>query len=178
MREAVTRESRRDGAAHGVVIAAPMRAEWFALRPAYTTLVHTGIGPRRSIRAARRLDPRARVVAGVGGGLAEGIEPGDIVVATEVRGPDGLSVRCPSAPLIAGALRRQDLRVHCGPIVSVKLVIHGAAERRRQARSGALAVDTESAWLVPLAGTPFAVVRAISDTERAPLFSPGVVATG
>jgi hypothetical protein len=173
----MTRESRRDAAAQDVAIAAPLRAEWLALRPAHTTLVHTGMGPRRSIRSALRLDSRARIVAGVGGGLPEGIEPGDIVVATEVRGPEGLSVRCPSAPLIAGALRRYGLRVHCGPIVSVKRVIDGAG-RSALARSGALAVDTESAWLVPPAGTPFAVVRAISDTERAPLFSPGIVATG
>ena len=185
----MTRKSRRDGPAHGVflpppavrahppVIAAPLRAEWLALRPVHTTLVHTGMGPRRSIRAARRLDPRARIVAGVGGGLAEGVEPGDIVVATEVRGPEGLSFTCPSAPLVAGALRRQGLRVHCGPIVSVRRVIGGAG-RRTLARSGALAVDTESAWLAPPADTPFAVVRAISDTERASLFSPGIVATG
>jgi hypothetical protein len=135
------------------------------------------MGPRRSNLSARRLDPRARIVAGVGGGLAEGIEPGDIVVATEVCGPDGPAVRCPSAPLIAGALRRHGLVVHCGLIRSVKRVVDGA-DRRTLARSGALAVDTESAWLVPPAGTPFAVVRAISDTEREPLVSPGIVATG
>jgi 4-hydroxy-3-methylbut-2-enyl diphosphate reductase len=161
----------------GVVLAAPLRLEQAALRGARTPVVRTGMGPRRSVQASARLGDRALLVAGVGGGLASGLRLGDLVVATEVRGPDGTVTHCPSAPLLAAALRRLDLTVHSGPIVSSRRVVDGAA-RTALAESGALAVDMESAWLAPPAGTPFAVVRAISDTAGTPLLSPGIVGGG
>jgi 4-hydroxy-3-methylbut-2-enyl diphosphate reductase len=161
----------------GVVIAAPLRIEQTALRTARTPVVRTGMGERRSRRAADRLAGNAVVVAGVAGGLAAGIRVGDIVVATEVVGPGGLRAVCRSAPMLAGALRRRGLNVHCGPIRSSPRMIDNSA-RRQLSEDGALAVDMESAWLAPPSGTPFAVVRAISDTEDEPLLSPGIVPNG
>jgi 4-hydroxy-3-methylbut-2-enyl diphosphate reductase len=158
-------------------IAAPLRAEWAALRPAKAPLVRTGMGPRRSRLAAARLAGRATLVAGVGGGLDPAVAVGDVVVASEVRGPDRAAIPSPSAPLLVGELRRLGLIVHYGPIVSSPKVVDGAG-REALARSGALAVDTESCWLATPGNTPFAVVRAISDTEAAPLLSPAIIGNG
>jgi hypothetical protein len=136
------------------------------------------MGPVRSVRAAAALGGRPILVAGVAGGLAPHVRPGDLVVATEVRGPDGERVECPSAPLLAGALRRAGHTVHLGPIASTRRISEATATRRRLADTGAIAVDTESVWLAPAGGSPFAVVRAISDTEAAPLLHPGIVSRG
>jgi hypothetical protein len=154
------------------VIAAPLRVEQAALRHARTPVVHTGMGPRRSRSAAARLGGPV-VVAGVGGGLTAEVRVGDVVVATEVRGPS--TVACPSAPILAAALRRLSLRVHCGPIASSPTLVRGD-ERRRW--GDAIAVDMESAWLAPVDGSPFAVVRAISDGVGSPLARPAIVADG
>jgi hypothetical protein len=154
------------------VIAAPLRVEQAALRHARTPVIHTGMGPRRSRNAAERLGG-AVVVAGVGGGLTAEVRVGDVVVATEVRGSS--TVACPSAPILAAALRGSGLRVYCGPIASSPTLVRGN-ERRRW--GDAFAVDMESAWLAPVGGSPFAVVRAISDRVGSPLARPGIVADG
>ncbi|HEY1488830.1 MAG TPA: 4-hydroxy-3-methylbut-2-enyl diphosphate reductase [Micromonosporaceae bacterium] len=152
-------------------IYAPLRAERFALRRARTPVVRTGMGPSR----VSAVDGPA-LVAGVAGGLGADVRPGDVVVASEVRGPDR-TVACPSAPILAGALRRLGLTVHVGPIVSEPRLVTGA-RRRVLAESGALAVDMESAFIAPPDGQPFAVVRTISDTDQAPLLRPGTAVRG
>jgi 4-hydroxy-3-methylbut-2-enyl diphosphate reductase len=158
------------------VIAAPLWVEWAALRAGGVPVRHTGMGRDRSTRAATALAGRAVLVAGVAGGLAPQVRPGDVVVADEVRGhPDG-PTRVASAPLLAAALRDVGLTVHIGPIVSEPRVTYGAA-RARLAETGALAVDTETAWLFP-AGAPFAAVRFIVDTADSPLWSFGIAARG
>ncbi len=157
----------------GPVVCAPMRVEQLALRGARTQLRHTGMGPRRSLRSAAQLAATGVLVAGVGGSLDPVARPGDLVVASEVRGPAGEVVAVPSAPLLAGALRRLGLTVHVGPIESRPAVVAGA-RRRELALGGALAVDTESVWLAT-SGRPFAVVRSIMDTDAAPLLRPAAV---
>ncbi|HEY2793570.1 MAG TPA: hypothetical protein VGJ28_14495 [Micromonosporaceae bacterium] len=152
------------------VIYAPLRVERFALRRARSPLVRVGMGPSRQVHT------RAAVVAGLGGGLADGVRPGDVVVATEVLG-DGRTVTCSLSELLADELTRIGLTVHLGPIWSERKLVTGAA-RRELARSGALAVDMESIWLAPGDGTPFAAVRVISDTDDAPLLRPGTVTRG
>jgi len=238
------------GAVTGAVVATPLAIEHRALggpgdvRVPTAEVVTTGAGPRRSRAAAASLGTRPRLVAGVGGALGRGIEPGDLVVADEVRGPDGAPVRVPSAPVLAAALRAAGLTVHVGPVVSAEHVVTGAA--RAALGSGArcsngtflasdarnvpllpsegpaapwvngavltsdarnvpllpsegpsgrpsegpskgptgpegrppLAVDTESAWLAPAPGVPFAVVRAVVDTPDHPLRHPGTVTRG
>jgi Phosphorylase superfamily len=155
-----------------------MTVERLALRRATTRVVCTGMGPARSTRAAAMLAGRPILVAGVAGGLAPHVQVGDLVVATEVRGPDGERIECPSAPLLAGALRRAGVTVHLGLLASQRRVSEASAARRRLAGTGAIAVDTESVWLAPTSGQPFAVVRAISDTEAAPLLHHGIVRRG
>jgi len=177
------------GAAAGVapvrrlVVCAPLLPEARAVRPGIGDggeVRVTGYGPGRAHRQADRLrqDPfGALAVAGTGGGLTDDLTPGDLVVATEVS--DGTTVTaCPSAPLLAGELRRAGLTVRTGPVVSVGRLA-GGRERARAADTGALAVDLESAWLAAAAGgRPVAVVRAVSDTPQRPLLSPAALAGG
>ncbi len=164
-----------------LVVCAPLLPEARAVRPGIGGEVRvSGYGPRRARRQAGRLRQDtfgALVVAGTGGGLTDDLSPGDLVVATEVS--DGTTTTaCPSAPLLAGELRRAGLAVRTGPVVSVERLA-GGRERARAADAGALAVDLESAWLAAAAGgRPVAVVRAISDTPRRPLLSPAALAGG
>ncbi|GAB3363486.1 4-hydroxy-3-methylbut-2-enyl diphosphate reductase [Amycolatopsis echigonensis] len=157
------------------IVCTPLRIEQAAVRGPGPRTVHTGLGPRRAAAAAARLPSGPRIVAGVGGGLTPEVRPGDLVVATEVRGPSGV-VPVPSAPLLAGALRGLGLTVHLGPVVGSSHVVR-ERERASLASSGALAVDMESAWLAA-SGEPFAVVRAIVDTVGEPLLHPSTVSNG
>ncbi|WP_238430793.1 4-hydroxy-3-methylbut-2-enyl diphosphate reductase [Frankia nepalensis] len=160
-----------------LVVAAPMRVEAMAASrsglPPDTVVVRTGMGPERASRAnqaVRAAKPDAVAVVGVAGGLGPQVRPGDVIVASEVRTGDGtVTGRCPSAPLLAGELRRAGLTVHVGPVVSVPRLAVGTA-RAELAATGAIAVDMESAYLSPSAvGRPFAVVRVIVDTAAEPL---------
>jgi 4-hydroxy-3-methylbut-2-enyl diphosphate reductase len=170
------------GAEPRLVVAAALR--WEARTVARglppDTVVRTGMGPRRSRRAVpglRARRPAALAVAGFAGALTDELAPGDVVVATEVRSASGV-VACPSAPLLAGALRAAGLTVHTGPIVSGDHVVHGP-ERAELAATGAIAADMESAFLADAAdGGPFAVVRVIVDTPSHPLVHPATAVTG
>lgn len=165
-----------------LLVAAPMRWEAATLRRGLPpdVVVRTGMGRARSATAVARLRrerPAALAVAGFGGALTDDLAPGDVVVATEVR--DGSTVvPCPSAPLLAGALRAQGLTVHTGPIHTADHVVHGLG-RTALAATGALAADMESAYLAPAAdGRPFAVVRVVVDTPGRPLVHPGTLGAG
>ncbi|MBL7491378.1 4-hydroxy-3-methylbut-2-enyl diphosphate reductase [Frankia sp. AgB1.9] len=160
-----------------LAVAAALRLEALAAGrsglPTDAVVVRTGMGPERASRAnqaVRAAKPDAVAVVGLGGGLAPGVRPGDVIVASEVRTGDGtVTGRCPSAPLLAGELRRAGLTVHIGPVVSVPRLAVGTA-RAELAATGAIAVDMESAYLSPsAAGKPFAVVRVIVDTAAEPL---------
>jgi 4-hydroxy-3-methylbut-2-en-1-yl diphosphate reductase len=153
------------------VVCTPLLVEQVALGrlPGGARVVRTGMGPRPA------LPEGPAIVAGVAGSLSVDVRPADVVVASEVRGA-GAPVAVPSAPLLAGALRRLGLRVHVGPIVSRPKPVDGAA-RDELAATGALAVDMESAYLAPARGA-FAVVRTIVDTPDHPLWRPGTVVRG
>jgi len=147
---------------------AAMRLEALALGG---KVVRTGMGHVRAHAAAQRLasriEPGAPVVlAGISGGLDPALAPGEIVVATSVRGPDGdeRPLSGSDAAAVAAELRAAGRRVHLGPIVSSKTLVHG--ERRTElARSGALAVDMESAWVAgALSGHRLVIVRLVADT--------------
>jgi len=175
-----------------LIICAPLRTEARAVRRGLsgsgrtgrTTVTRTGFGPAR---AARRAEVLARepfgmlAVAGVGGALDPELQPGDLVVATEVRpvpGVPGGTVSCPSAPLLAGELRRAGLTVHTGPVVTVSRLARGG-EREQLARDGAIAVDMESAPLASAAdGRPLVVLRAVSDVPGRSLAHPATVTGG
>ncbi|HEY4421437.1 MAG TPA: 4-hydroxy-3-methylbut-2-enyl diphosphate reductase [Pseudonocardia sp.] len=140
------------------VIGTPLPIESWAVPGS----VRLGMG-----RRARLPEGDGFLVAGVAGGLDESVRPGDVVVA-----PD------PSAPMLAGALRRLGLTVHVGAIHTSDHVVTGA-ERGRLAATGALAVDMETSRLREAAGSrPFAAVRVITDTAGAALWSPGTLPRG
>jgi 4-hydroxy-3-methylbut-2-enyl diphosphate reductase len=150
-------------------------AELMALRSASTMVVRTGMGRAQSLRSAVKLGDRPRLVAGVAGGLAPGINVGDVVVASQVIGGDRV-IRCQFTDFLADRLDLLGLTVHVGQILSTPRLTFGGTARAAVALSGALAVDMESAWLAGSAA--FAVVRVISDTATAGLLSPAVVVRG
>lgn len=168
-----------------MLIAAPMHIEALLIRSAARNAhVHrTGIGPRRSRAAARALLGEAGdalLVLGFCGGLDEGSEPGEVVIAEEVtgevddQGPQ--RVPCTPASQISPALSGTGLRVRSGPLVSVARLALG--ERRAQLHAaGAIAVDMESLWLAAGAGErPFAVVRVVLDSPTHELLRPQAAA--
>ncbi len=167
-----------------VLAAAPMAIEAHALRRGAPRLeiTRTGIGPRRARRAAAGLAATpgsGLAIAGFAGALAEGLEPGDVLVASEILGRDGERVlECTGAGLIAGMLGRHGVRAHVGPLVSVRAPVAGTA-RARLAATGALAVDMESAWLAPAAaGRPLVVLRVVLDSAERELWRPLATARG
>ena len=167
----------------GLILLAPLRIEARAVAPALgagSTLQRAGMGPKRARSAAARAARTAAdavAVAGFCGALDPALQPGDLVVATEVRGPAG-TVACPTAALLAGALRRRGLTVHEGPVVSTTRLVRGD-ERARLAATGAIACDMESAWLADgAAGRPLAVVRAVVDTPTRELHEPLALVSG
>jgi 4-hydroxy-3-methylbut-2-en-1-yl diphosphate reductase len=171
------------------VLCTPLLCEQAVLRGAGRSmrLVRSGMGPRRAAATAAALrcgnDPV--LLAGLGGALAPHVHPGEVVVASEVRGwgstlgPVTLGpVAVPSAPLLAGALRRLGLTVHLGPIQSLPRIAWGSTGLSgTPERPGSLAVDMESAQLAA-GGGPFAVVRAMVDTPAHPLWRLGTLRRG
>ena len=158
----------------------PARAAAWAAEAVSADSGHADSGPADSGLAQSPLAqpaPRELAVGGVGGALSADLRVGDVVVASRVS--DGsVTVECPSAPLLAGELRRAGLRVRTGPVATVdRLVRQG--EHAALAATGAIAVDMESApLLTAAAGGPAAVVRAISDTPGHPIVSPRTVSGG
>ena len=146
-------------------------------------VARTGFGPRRSARRASELGWQpfgTLAVAGVGGALDRDLRPGEIVVATEVRrdGGDSPVVQCPSAPLLAGELRRAGLAARTGPVVTTARRASGPG-RERLGEAGSLLVDMESAQLAAAAGSrPVVVLRAVSDGPDRPLLHPATVTGG
>jgi 4-hydroxy-3-methylbut-2-enyl diphosphate reductase len=167
-----------------LLVLAPLRIEALALRGALpgAAVLRTGMGRARSERAAAGLArahprPRAAAVAGVCGSLDARLVPGDVIVASELRGA-GAPRLLESAKPLARALEARGFAVHIGPIHSADHLVP-ARERAELVASGALAVDMESAWLASLADAiPFAVLRVVSDGPGHGLFSPRIVPNG
>jgi 4-hydroxy-3-methylbut-2-enyl diphosphate reductase len=140
------------------VLCVPLAVE----RSAVPGSVRVGMGRRTALPGGD-----AFLVAGVAGGVADRVRPGDVVVASD-----------PSAPMLAGALRRLGLTVHIGPLHTSDSFVTGA-DRARIAATGALAADMETATLRAAAGDrPFAAVRVVTDAVGAPLWSPGILTRG
>ncbi|HTX84843.1 MAG TPA: 4-hydroxy-3-methylbut-2-enyl diphosphate reductase [Streptosporangiaceae bacterium] len=169
-----------------LTVCAPLAFEAWALRRGLAgsgggiRVVRTGYGPKRAAAAAVRIaasSPDMLAVAGVGGGLTDDLQVGDIVVASQVT--DGTTtVECGSAALLAGELRRAGLRVQMGPIATVDRLLR-SGQHSELAATGAIAVDMESAPLLAgAAGIPAVVIRAISDTPGRPVVSPSIVTGG
>ncbi len=178
-----------------LVVAAALRVEARVLRSALpgARVVRTGMGPERAAAAAGRWasgEPGAALaVAGLCAGLDPKLRPGDVVVASEVRGPDGV-LGCPSAGMLLAALARRGVRAHPGPLVSVDHLVRGDRRARLHA-TDAIAADMESAFLAAAAGlagpggagdpgraTPLAVLRVVVDSPGRELARPGIIVDG
>ena len=172
-----------------LTVCAPLGIEALAVRrglrgaaaPEAAQVVRSGYGPARAAATAARLraagPPAALAVAGVGGGATAELRTGDVVVATQAS-YQGATVSCPSAPLLAGELRRAGLRVRVGPVQTVDRLLK-PRDLSGVAADGAIAVDMESAPLLAAAGGgPAVVIRAISDTPEHSVLSPGIVTGG
>jgi len=151
-----------------LLVIAPMRLEGAAVRRGLpdAIVLRSGVGAdraRRAATAAASVPADAVAVAGFCGAVEQGLRPGEVVVASEVRGPEG-TIRCSSEPLAAALGALGVGRVRVGPLASVDHVVRGS-RRGALAAEGAVAVDMESAWLAPAAaGRPFAVLRVVLDT--------------
>lgn len=155
------------------LIYTPLRIEQQALSRRLSSPVHlAGRGPSTSVEGGRPI-----LLAGVAGGLSPDVHPGDVVVANRVRLGDR-ETECPSAPLLARALRAAGLTTHVGTVETSPHVVDGPA-RRELSASGALAVDTESGYVATqVPDGQLAVVRTVVDTAAHPLRHPGTVRRG
>jgi 4-hydroxy-3-methylbut-2-enyl diphosphate reductase len=166
----------------GLLLLAPLRIEALAARRGApnATVMRVGMGPDRAAKAAHaaaRQPARAVAVLGFCGALDPELQPGDLVVADELRGANG-PFACNGAEALASALERTGLTARRGPLVSVRKIARGS-RRAELAADGSIAVDMESAWLAPAAaGRPFATVRAVVDTPSRELLRLGTVAAG
>ena len=164
-----------------LTVLAPLSIEAHAVRAGapWADVRRTGMGPQRAARSAETVGVSEGpvLIAGFGGALQTDLEPGDIVLASELRGPTG-TTPCPDPTVLAGVLRRGGLRVRVGPIASSQRLV--VRERRRMLQqTGALAVDMESAWLAPAArGHPLVTLRVVLDTHRDELHNPLRTLTG
>jgi 4-hydroxy-3-methylbut-2-enyl diphosphate reductase len=138
------------------------------------------MGPERArASAARAAATPARAVAVLGfcGALSDELEPGSVVLASELRG-NGAPLQCQPLEQLVEELAQSGLAVREGPIVSVPKLSRGAA-RAALAEDGSIAVDMESAWLAPAAaGRPFATLRAVVDTPSRELVRFSTIPNG
>ena len=164
-----------------LLVVTPLRFEQVAVRRALpgVALLRCGMGAARAraaVPVVARLRPAAVAVAGVCGALDGDLRAGDVVVASEVRGPEGVT-SCSSERLIAALGAVGLRRVHVGPVRCIDHLVHGG-ERALLVADGALAVEMESAWLAPAAaGGPFAVLRVVVDTPQRGLTRPLALAS-
>ncbi|HEY2327055.1 MAG TPA: 4-hydroxy-3-methylbut-2-enyl diphosphate reductase [Gaiellaceae bacterium] len=156
-----------------MTVLAALRSEAAALRLGGVRAVRTGMGPNA---VAPELDGQPVAVAGVCGAVDPALEPGDVVVATELL-DETHSISLPGAAALARGLARRGLRVWTGPIYTADRILNPAERAELQSR-GVLAVDMESARLVPLNGQPFAVVRTVVDKAGRRLVDPRTLAAG
>jgi 4-hydroxy-3-methylbut-2-enyl diphosphate reductase len=161
-----------------LVVCAALRIEAWAVACGDLRVIRTGPGPDRARAAAARLPEfDALAVTGFGGALDARLRPGDLFVATEIRGPER-TVACAATEPLAVRLERAGATVHRGPLLTTDHIVTGR-ERAVLAASGAPAIDMESAPLAAAAaGRPCVAVRAIVDTPDRPLLSPATLTGG
>jgi adenosylhomocysteine nucleosidase len=143
-------------------------------------LVATGIGVAQARESARRAlrtlgRPRLVISTGVAGALAPDLKAGDIVIANRLLLEESPDSACAEVArlspgieqALSDTLSRMALTVVSGPLLTAGWLLAGAAAKRAAfGRSGAIAVDMESAALaaeVAGAGIPFVCVRAVMD---------------
>jgi|GEM_PF-6466472 len=132
-------------------------------------IIRFGIGQRAALAAIRREEvhkPGALVVlVGFSGALSDDLRPGDLVVATSLSSVgDDETFPVASAERAVELLSGAGLPVRAAPLVTAPRIVSGREAREKAASGGAVAVDLESRWFVPLESTGnLVVVRAIVD---------------
>ncbi|WP_329027893.1 phosphorylase family protein [Streptomyces sp. NBC_00690] len=183
-----------------LLIACALAIERLALRTGArgaqgrATVLRTGMGPGNAARAlgAALADPSLRdaavIASGFCAGLAPGMRPGDLVVATRTRGGEHTTVTdlgtlCIETSALADALARAvpGRRVHTGVLIGSAHVVRGP-ERAALHAGGAIAVDMESAVTLRTAlrvgPRPVAAVRVVVDAPEHELVRIGTVRGG
>jgi 4-hydroxy-3-methylbut-2-enyl diphosphate reductase len=166
----------------GLAVLAPLYVEALALRRGLSEarVIRTGAGPRRSQSAAFQLTgspDSALAVAGLCGGVDPGLQPGDVIVASELQGGTGTH-KLTEPEALVDAIRALGTTAQLGPIRSEGHIARGA-ERERLRENGAIAVDMESRWLAEAAGErPFAVLRVVIDTPHRELLRLATIPNG
>jgi 4-hydroxy-3-methylbut-2-enyl diphosphate reductase len=166
--------SPQDGDA--IMVLAPLSLEARAVRGGapWADVRQIGMGPKRAARSAELAiqgGDRPIMIAGFCGALDPDLEPGDIVLASELRGPTG-TIPCDDPTILAGVLRRAGLSVRIAPIASSQRIVRGD-RRATLFRTGAVAVDMESAWIAPAKRSrPLVTLRVVLDTSRHELHRP------
>ncbi|MFI5755203.1 1-hydroxy-2-methyl-2-butenyl 4-diphosphate reductase [Streptomyces sp. NPDC051569] len=152
------------------------------------TVIRTGMGPKNAERAVARAlgEDRNRgaavIASGFCAGLTPGMNPGDLIVADETRGPYG-STPCTGTGLLVDALTRAlpGRAVHTGPLTGSDHVVRGQ-ELADLRTTGAVAVDMESAATLRIALStgprPVAAVRVVVDAPEHELVRIGTVRGG
>jgi adenosylhomocysteine nucleosidase len=174
-----------------VVIAVPTDVEYGNVRPVLERLqipvLVTGAGGAAGRTLADYLaerDPDTVLLVGFAGGLDPLLRRGDLVVATRLIEPDaaeGVDVQSGTLSRVAAALRSVPLPFVEGPLLTVAAPLLTVEEKRAAfARSGAAAVDVESASLAreaSRAGAAVGVVRAVVDdaSTTVPPYLAGLV---
>jgi hypothetical protein len=181
------------------VVVAPMRWESKAVRravgglqrvdapfPAWRgdtlTLIECGVGPERAARVTSWLDSTPKSpplpaggdlelwLVGVAGGLAEGLETGDALLADSVIA-GGERLPCEADAELRARLGEG---VRVGPVLSsARALIPPEEKRAAAARTGALAVEMEAAPLARWAagrGVRFVHLRVILDPVGIPVY--------
>lgn len=143
-------------------------------------LIQAGVGPARAARASGDLLERLPCAGiwslGFAGGLAGGLQRGDLVCADRLvwETREGSAERAGrSAERMAAALRAAGLRAHTGTVLTVDVPLRtAAAKRAAHERTGAVAVDMEASGVAEAAaarGVPWAVLKVILDGVEDPL---------
>jgi nucleoside phosphorylase len=144
------------------------------LGPTEIAGVATGLGIDLAAEAARRamesLAPAHLVLAtGVAGALIENLQTGDLVLADRlIRDGETIAVAPADLARFSSALAARRIKFATGPILTCAQILRDArAKRDAGARTGAFAVDMESAAVAAEAhrrGVPFVCLRAVLDT--------------
>ena len=165
-----------------VVVAAALPAELAPLqrrlegRPDIQ-LVRMGVGPRRAEAAARRTLAGAELVITTGccGGLVPGAAAGMMVIPSKLLwlNEDGTTEPCPDPDLqwtLRARSQAERMGLHCSdrPLITVAEALNSPHSKRRcHERTGAVAVDMESAAVARVAGelgVPHLCVRVVLDS--------------
>jgi hopanoid-associated phosphorylase len=171
----------------GVITGLAREADCFGALPKQDTLpVRCAGGCSKRAREIARIlvseGCRGLVSFGIAGGLEPSLNPGALVIAASVIGPDGSRTECDSKwrRRLTNGLGSELSVVESDVFGSDQAVLLSREKRRLHEETGAIAVDMESHVVAQIAaahGVSFLAVRAIADpvSRDIPSWVPGLV---